>query len=186
MNRNSDDCDPLNSNYSRCQQKWLDQRKIMFQRKLKEYYDLYSRHLKQLKIIASKPNPHNEMAQIVRRNERPILDKEREIKNLLRSIQDRIKNSESHVKERKTTISKNNQDIDRLKKQLNVQEKKILEKQTELGSKKKQLEVGSDTNKYRKHILYLLIIFNVFLAVVIVLLLKKSGGASDAGDVGDE
>ena len=138
MNRNSDDCDPLNSNYSRCQQKWLDQRKIMFQRKLKEYYDLYSRHLKQLKIIASKPNPHNEMAQIVRRNERPILDKEREIKNLLRSIQDRIKNSESHVKERKTTISKNNQDIDRLKKQLNVQEKKILEKQTELGSKKKQ------------------------------------------------
>lgn len=184
MNRNSGDCDPHNSNYSRCQQKWLDQRKILFQRKLDEYYKLYSNHLKQLKSIANKDNPHNEMAQIVRRNERPILDKEREIKNLLKSIQDRIKNSESHVKERKTTISKNNQDIDRLKRQLNVQEKQILEKQTELESKKKQLEVGSDTNKYRKHILYLLIIFNVFLVIVIVFLLKKSGnGAGDgAGD----
>lgn len=180
MNRNSGDCDPQNSNYSRCQQKWLDQKKREFSIKLKAYYRAYAKHLRDLKKLAGQPNPHEKMKELVAKNEQPIRDMERQIGTLLTSIQGRIRSSEGHVRERKSTISKNNQDIDRLKRQLNVQEKKILEKQTELESKKKQLEVGSDTNKYRKHILYLLIIFNVFLVIVIVFLLKKSGG--DAGD----
>ena len=169
-------------NYQCKQDKFLDQRKILFQKKLNQYYTLYENHLRDLKAVANKPNPHNQMAAIKRKNEGPLKRLESEINSILNSIKQRIYSVTSDVKKNKKEININNNDIDKLKSQLAVQEKKIMEKRTELESKKKQLQVGNQTNKYRRHILYLLIFFNIFLIIVIVFLLKGSGSGNIMGD----
>ena len=167
-------------NYQCKQDKFLDQKKQIFQKKLDQYYNKYAQHLRELKAVANKPNPHNEMARIKRTNEPALKRYENEINSILNSIKNRIYSVTSNNKKNKTEINVNNNDIDKLKSQLAIQEKKILEKRTELESKKKQLAVGNDTNKYRRHILYLLIVFNIFLIVVIVFLLKGSSSGSES------
>ena len=171
-------------NYQCKQQKFLDQRKIIFQKKLDNYYSKYSRHLKQLQSVANKSNPHAEMDKIRRTNEPALKRDERDIKNILEQIKSRIDGVTQRVKQNKSEINVNNTDLEKLKKELDVQERKILEKRTELESKKKQLNVGNDTNKYRRHILYLLIFFNIFLIIVIVFLLRNSSSGSGASDDG--
>ena len=73
-------------NYQCKQDKFLDQKKQIFQKKLDQYYNKYAQHLRELKAVANKPNPHNEMARIKRTNEPALKRYENEINSILNSI----------------------------------------------------------------------------------------------------
>ena len=169
--------------------KWITDRKKMFDAKLTAYYAKYKEHLKKLGEVATADNPHMEIEKIKSSTvdgTRVLKKMEEEIKGILESINNKINGISNKVADDKTAIKKNNDMLERLRRTLEDQEKNILEKRTELESKKKQLGVGSNTNKYRKHILYLLIFFNIFLIVAIVFLLKGTGSSEGNGEANGE
>jgi hypothetical protein len=133
-----------------------------------QYSKLYQKYLDQ----KFSQNPQQQKRSLETYNELKVIDQ------ILRDIMDKLKKNTDSISnkilESSEAIERKTFQIYEKAKTLDIQQDLIARKNEELHSKKKQIEMGIQKNKYRRNIIVILIIINIFLIITLYSFYKNS------------
>lgn len=133
-----------------------------------QYAKLYQKYLDQ----KFSSNAEEQKASLTTYNELKVID------TTLRSIMDKLKSSTDSISnkilESSESIERKTFQIYEKAKTLDIQQDLISQKNEELHSKKKQIEMGIQKNKYRRNLIFVLILLNVILIISLYMFYVKA------------
>ena len=132
------------------------------------YSKLYQKYLDE----KFSQNPELQKRSVNTYNELKVIDQ------ILRDIMEKLKKNTDSISnkilESSEAIERKTFQIYEKAKTLDIQQDLISRKNEELHSKKKQIDMGIQKNKYRRNIIFILIIINMFLIVTLYTYYKSS------------
>ena len=151
-----------NHNDLTCERKCnISKMQELYNKELEKYYNEYNKYL-QYKYDRSSDKSRKKMLaeSVIRPN---IIKINNNLNNILIRLRKHIGNTNKLVLNQKNLIKNKNNNIVRQNKKIQHQMEILNKSQNEVLSKKRQIDTGLDRNRYKRNIMYVILIVNILL-----------------------
>jgi len=136
-----------------------------YNKELKQYYIEYNKYLN-LKFGKNSSTQQQTTAESL---VKPVIVQiNTNLNKILADLKNNIKNTQSKIKTQEMNVHSKNKNINSKNSQIKIQIEEIEKRQKELDTKNRMIETSIERNRYKRNVMYIMIILSILLGVFII------------------